>query len=258
MLKRKKHKKKTSLQRTKPMTKILTETLPVPKRKPIKYKFPLDRVDIMEDKDGNKVKKYTLKQLNEMLNDRQKQTAHYYIRDWNLKQAMIASGYSEAYADSRGFELLGNVGFRQYVRYIQRDVAKEVGFSKIGLLTILWNQAKSNLGMVFDDWMTRKDFNEIKEQHPDFMYALKEVTTRIERRQDRDGNIIETEWVKLSMYDSQKAIELIMKAMGWSGAVAVKLDADIKKTVTIQQYTQEEKKVLLEIARKNDYYRESD
>ena len=112
--------------------------------------------------------------------------------------------------------------------------------------------------MVFDDWMTRKDFNEIRENNPEFIDALKEVQTRIERRKDRQtGDIIETEWVKITLYDSQKAIELILKAMGWSGAVAEKLKI-VNKTVNINQYTEDEKQVLLKIARNNEYFRESD
>lgn len=259
MLKRKKHRKKTSLKRTKHLVKLesyVPEKRTVKKPKP--YKFPLDRIDILEDSNGEEVKKYTLKQLKELLPEKHRIAAHYYVRDWNLKQAMIKAGYSEAYATTSAYKVLDNTRFKQYVQYIQKDVAAEVGFSKIGLLTILWNQARANFGMVFDDWMTRRDFNEIRENNPEFIDALKEVQTRIEKGKDKDGNIVQTEWVKISLYDSQKAIELIFKAMGWTGPVAVKLDANINKTVNINKYTTEEKKVLLQIARNNDYYRESD
>jgi len=101
------------------------------------------------------------------LNDRMKAAAHYYVRDWNLKQAMIAAGYSETYADKNSRHLLGHIGFRAYVEEIQKDIARELGFSKMQLIDILLSHTKANFANLFDDWMTRKEFDEVKRQHPE-------------------------------------------------------------------------------------------
>lgn len=189
------------------------------------------------------------------LTDRMRATAHYYIRDWNLKQAMIAAGYSSNYACAQSGNLLANVVFKAYVEEIQKDIAKELGFSKMQLIDILLSHTKANFANLFDDWITRKEFDEVKRKHPEILKSIKEISSQIRRQKLKDQpGYEEIEFVKITLYDSQKAIEQIFKAMGWNEAKLMKVTQDT--TFDVTQYTEEEKQLLLNIARKNDYFKQ--
>lgn len=189
------------------------------------------------------------------LTDRMRATAHYYIRDWNLKQAMIAAGYSANYACAQSGNLLANVVFKAYVEEIQKDIAKELGFSKMQLIDILLSHTKANFANLFDDWITRKEFDEVKRKHPEILKSIKEISSQIRRQKLKDQpGYEEIEFVKITLYDSQKAIEQIFKAMGWNEAKLMKVTQDT--TFDVTQYTEEEKQLLLNIARKNDYFKQ--
>ena len=50
------------------------------------------------------------------MNARQKKFAELYATSGNTVQSAIGAGYSENYAIGRGYELLENVGIKQYIR----------------------------------------------------------------------------------------------------------------------------------------------
>lgn len=52
------------------------------------------------------------------MNERQKKFAEYYAQCGNAVQSAIKAGYSEKYANSRGYELLENVGVAEYIRQL--------------------------------------------------------------------------------------------------------------------------------------------
>lgn len=164
---------------------------------------------------------------NSTLNDRMRAAAHYYVRDWNLSKAMIAAGYSENYAKANGCKLLDNASFKEYVEEIQKDIAKELGFSKMQLIDILLNHTKANFSNLFTDWMTRKEFNTIKKKHPEILKSIKEISTQIRRvKLKNKQGYEEIEYVKISLYDSQKAIDQIFKAMGWNEPKLMKVEQE--------------------------------
>lgn len=63
--------------------------------------------------------------MNEKLNMRQKKFAEYYAQSGNTVQSAIKAGYSETYANSRGYELLGNVGVSEYIKELTDKLKDE-------------------------------------------------------------------------------------------------------------------------------------
>lgn len=59
------------------------------------------------------------------LNARQKKFADEYIITGNITQSAIKAGYSESYADSQGYRLLGIVGMKEYIQERNRQLDKE-------------------------------------------------------------------------------------------------------------------------------------
>ena len=59
------------------------------------------------------------------LNDRQKAFADYYIESLNAFESAIRAGYSENYAKSRSYELLENVGIKNYIEERMKEIESE-------------------------------------------------------------------------------------------------------------------------------------
>lgn len=59
------------------------------------------------------------------LNDRQKAFADYYIESLNAFESAIRAGYSENYAKSRSYELLENVGIKNYIDEKMKEIQSE-------------------------------------------------------------------------------------------------------------------------------------
>lgn len=78
-------------------------------------------------------KQYTLEELKELLNDKQKVFCHNYIIEWNGSKS-----YKEAYpnvtdetARVNASKLLTNTNITQYIEYIKNDYEKEAGITKL-------------------------------------------------------------------------------------------------------------------------------
>lgn len=59
------------------------------------------------------------------MNERQKKFAEYYAQSGNTVQSAIKAGYSENYANSRGHELLENVGVSEYIKQLAEKAQDE-------------------------------------------------------------------------------------------------------------------------------------
>lgn len=63
--------------------------------------------------------------MSEKLNLRQRKFAEYYAQSGNTVQSAIKAGYSETYANSRGYELLENVGVSEYIKDLTEKAKDE-------------------------------------------------------------------------------------------------------------------------------------
>lgn len=154
-----------------------------------------------------------------------KAAAHEYIKDWNIYRAMVTAGYSHNYAKAQGYRMLENVGFVEYVEKIKNDIATEAGISKLSLISELKKIAFSDITNIQQDWITRKDFDELPN---DVKACIQEISSSIKKTQGKKGKEIETEYVKIKFHDKTKAIQDIMKAMGWNEPSKLEIKAETK------------------------------
>ena len=172
---------------------------------------------------------YTFQELQDKLLPRQKRFCHKYIEDYNgTRSYMFAYNYVGAdkvdMAGVNAAKLLGDNRIKQYIAYIEQNVAQEVGITKIGLLKNLKLIADSDLTDLFSDWITRKEFKIIKEQFPGLTKTLKKVDSKVVHKTDMlTGEPFYEEYLKIELKDSLKATEMIFKAMGWNEAEKVEL-----------------------------------
>jgi phage terminase small subunit len=191
---------KTKVKETKPKRK--TNLQPV-------RKYNIDQLDLSQ---------VATRSLKKLMTKRQILWAHFYIRHWNGSEAARQAGYSLRSAGSIASENLQKPVIMEYVSRIKKNVEEEVGISKIRMLEELKCVALSNLPDMYDDWVTRKQLEDIREQHPHLSRAIKEISTKTRTELNFEKEPIEVEYVKVVFHDKLKAIESIFKAMGWNEA----------------------------------------
>lgn len=143
------------------------------------------------------------------LSNKQKAAAHEYIKDWNLTRALISVGYSVSYANAQGYKMLENVGFKEFVEDIQKDIAKEAGISMLSQILRLKNIADGNIAAFYEDWSKLKDFKGLTDEEKK---TLLEISYKKYKIGDTD---IDTEFVKLKMHNPLEAIKEINKMLGY-------------------------------------------
>jgi|GEM_PF-2720700 len=230
----------------------MTRKTPIKQNKALVRKNkPADKNEMVSEIDYTSMSTRKLKKL---MTSKQIMFCHYYIRDWNGLQACVKAGYSKRTAGTIANQNLNKLYINEYIKRIQDNIAKEVGISKIGLLTELKAMATSNMFHLFDgDWLKKTKFDDLIEKYPELTKAIQEVSTKTVCTTDAEKEPINIEYVKLKLYDKQRAIEAIFKAMGWNAAEKLEVSTDINMNINIKQYSVEQKHVLLEMARKNSF-----
>ncbi len=169
---------------------------------------------------------YTLKELQEKLTEKERILCHEYIIDWNGTRAAKKAGYTEKAPRQAAYDTLTKTYIKQYIAFIKDDIAKEAQISKLSLISELKKIAFSSIAQINEDWITRKDFNQLKQDNPDILDTIQEIDTRVIRKvysELNDDNEFEKvpydiEYVKIKLYDKRGAIQDILKAMGWNEA----------------------------------------
>lgn len=82
--------------------------------------------------------------VSEKLTMRQRKFAEYYAQSGNIVQSAIKAGYSEAYANGRAYELLGNVGISEYIRELSEKQKDERIITAKDRQVLLSDIAKDN------------------------------------------------------------------------------------------------------------------
>jgi phage terminase small subunit len=171
-----------------------------------------------ESKEKKRIKPFTsVKKIIGNHTNKQNLFCHYYISHWNGTQAAISAGYSKKTAGVIACELLKKPNIQEYIKQIQQDIEKEVGISKIGRLKQLKIIADADLTDLFDDWLTRKELDQIKKENPGLTKAIKSTERKLVNKTDPlTGEPFTEEYLKVEFKDSLRAEEMLFKAMGWN------------------------------------------
>jgi len=174
-------------------------------------------------------KVYTLKELQDKLLPKQKRFCHRYIEDYQAyKSYMFAYGLEGKekmmHAAANASKLLNDTKIIQYIAYIEQDILKEVGISKIGILKHVKNVAFADLTDLFSDWITRKELDVIKKSHPGLTSAIKKTDYKLVHKTDPlTGEPFYEEYLKVELKDSLRAAEILLKALGLNDPEKVEL-----------------------------------
>ena len=183
---------------------------------------------------------YSLDELKDVLNEKQKIFCHNYIVDWNTTRS-----YKKAYgieddnsAAVSGHKLLRNTKIIQYIDFIKNDIEKECGISKIRQINELAKIAYSSIAHLHNTWIELKDFELLTNEQKE---AIESIDTKIEQKfqynpDTESKEAIDVKFVKIKLFSKVMAIAEINKMMGYNSAEKIEHSGDItieKKTVNI-------------------------
>lgn len=164
------------------------------------------------------------------LTGKQKKFCEEYIFDFNATRAAKEAGYSEATAYSIGSENLSKPEIKAYIEDLQSDLAKVAGISRLMVLREHQKMAFSSIAHLHLTWLTRKEFNGLTE---DQKACIQEISTKCTTEKDAFGNPVDHEYVKIKLYDKQKALDSINKMLGYDAPNKTELIINESQTFEI-------------------------
>lgn len=152
-----------------------------------------------------------------------------YTFDWNGTRAYrvaFPTCKSDMACGANANRLLKKDKVQNYISEIQRDIEKQTNSSKKRLIAELEKIAYNNISSFHNTWIERKDFNNISE---DDKAAIQEISTKVVKTNVGTSEapmIVDVEYVKLKLYDKNKAIETLNRMLGYN--VPEKVDVTSK------------------------------
>lgn len=121
--------------------------------------------------------------------------------------------------------LLDNPKVAQRIAYLKAHLAEAAGISALRIVREHQKIAFSDVTKLREDWMAMKDFEVLT---PDEKACIKSVETKQTKRVDKDGDVIIDEWVKVTCYDKQKALDSLTSMLGYDAPAKIEVEQTVK------------------------------
>lgn len=188
-------------------------------KKPVKKVKSLSSTKTAKRKIVKKAEK-TLKK--KQLTWKQKIFCQNYVLDWNATRS-----YRKAYpnttndnsAAASAHNLLRNPKISAYMDLIQKDLEKLCGISKARIINEHVKLAFNSISGLHNTWIERKEFELLSE---DQKACIAEISTQT-RTVRINEEPVEVEFVKIKLYDKQKALDSIAKLYGYDAPVKAEI-----------------------------------
>lgn len=168
------------------------------------------------------------------LTGKQKRFCEEYIFDFNGTRAAKVAGYSEDTAAEIAYENLKKPQISAYIKHLQTNLEEVAGISRLMVLKEHQKLAFSSIAHLHDTWIDRKEFEKLTEEQKS---CIAEIQTQVRKeKQVRDGEPetdIETEFVKIKLYDKQKSLDSISKMLGYDAPKKITVNSTEKQVMRI-------------------------
>lgn len=163
------------------------------------------------------------------LTDKQEKFCYEYCIDFNASQAAIRAGYSENTARSIASQLLTKLNIQDKIKKMQDNLAETAGISRLKVLLEHQKLAFSSIANLHNTWIKRKDFEDLTE---DQKSCIAEIDTKIKTEYEYNPDTekkepIGVEYVRIKLYDKQKALDSISKMLGFDAPTKIQADLNI-------------------------------
>ena len=167
-----------------------------------------------------------------ILTEKQKIFCREYIYDWNATRSYLIAYpniSNNETARSGSSRLLTNGNIQHYIKDIQNDLERVAGISRLKVLTEHLKLAFSSIAHLHNTWIERKDFELLTEEQKS---CIAEIDTKIKIEYEynpenpSEKKPVTVEYIRIKLYDKQKALDAISKMLGYDEAI--KIDLGIK------------------------------
>lgn len=169
------------------------------------------------------------------LNERQKKFCQEYIFDFNgtraYKSAYAESIESDDAARANASRLLTNANIQAYIKFLQSDLETTSGISRLRVLREHEKLAFNSIAHLHETWITRKAFDALTD---DQKAGIAEISTQTRKEEDYKGDVVVIDYVKIKLYDKQKALDSISKMLGFDAPDKVEHNINGLKTFVIE------------------------
>lgn len=161
------------------------------------------------------------------LTEKQKIFCREYIYDWNGSRAYkvaypkVTDGAARACAS----ELLTKPNIQAYLDEIKIRLEEVAGISRLRVLQEHMKLAFSSIAHLHNTWISRKDFETLTEEQKACIAEIDtKIKTEYEYVQDsKEKEPISVEYVRIKLYDKQKALDAISKMLGYDAASEINI-----------------------------------
>lgn len=166
----------------------------------------------------------------EPLTDKQKKFCYEYCVDLNGTQAAIRAGYSEKTAAAIASQNLIKLNIQSEVKKLQDNLAETAGLTKLRILNEHIKIAFTSIAYLHETWIKRKDFVLLTE---DQKTCIAEIDTKIKTEYEYNADTkekepIRIEYVRIKLYDKQKALDSISKMLGYEAPNKIDLSVNMQ------------------------------
>jgi phage terminase small subunit len=148
------------------------------------------------------------------MNSKMEKFCQEYVVDLNATQAAIRSGYSERSAYSIANKLLRKDEVQGFIKELQSDLQKASGITALRVLREHEKIAFSSISNLRNTWIELKDFEKLTDEQK---ACIKSISTKVLKRNigtKEEPDIVDVEFVKIELYDKQKALDSIASLLG--------------------------------------------
>ena len=153
------------------------------------------------------------------LTDKQEKFCYEYVLHLNATKAAINAGYSEKTAYSIGWENLKKPEIQARIAHMQANLAETAQISALRQLKEHEKIAYSSIAHMHQSWIERKNFDNLTEEQK---ACIKSISTKVVKKDigtDEEPEIVDVEYVRIELFDKQKALDAISTMLGYNAPV---------------------------------------
>ncbi len=139
-----------------------------------------------------------------------------FIKDFNSVRAFGAAGYkagSYENAKAEAWRLRQSPRVYAYLQEIQKDLERAAGISRLEILRRHLAIINTSIAHLHKSWITRTEFEQLTDEQKD---VIQEIDTKTKTTHTPKGKKVEVEYVRIKLYDKQKALEAVAKMVGYN------------------------------------------
>lgn len=164
------------------------------------------------------------KSVSRHLTMKQKAFCREYIYDWNATRSYLIAYPSTKNPNTAGVlahRLLRNDKIQSHIEEIQKDLEKLAGISRMKIINEHMKLAFSSIAHLHNTWIQRKEFEQLTD---DQKACISEISTQTRNIiSNEQSEAIAVEFVKIKLYDKQKALDSISKMLGYDAPIKTEL-----------------------------------